>query len=171
MYDDQEFQDPYQEMDNEPLNQQETDDPMYSQYQPYQEYQETYAEPERWANQPEIVSTSQAINLTCTLASISSLLALFLCFADQRSRAVRRFAIQSVGFGVIHLGAFAVCWIIDMLLGWVPYLGQWLSLMLTVVMIAVSILFYALRVVMMFHAYRGQAHTLPIFGESLRRFE
>ena len=37
--------------------------------------------------EPEIISTSQAVNLTSTIASLSSLFALFFCFADQRSRA------------------------------------------------------------------------------------
>ena len=43
---------------------------------------------------PEVISTSQAVNLTSTIASLSALFALFFCFADQRSRAVRRFVRQ-----------------------------------------------------------------------------
>jgi len=172
MYDDHEFFDPYLEPGYEPETQQEAYDDTYAQYPPYDDAQETYdPQPTEWSDQPEIVSTSQAINLTCALASISALLALFLCFADQRSRAVRRFAIQSVGLGAIHIGFFVILRIIDFLLRWVPYLGHWLSLMLTVILIAISILFYALRVVMMYRAYRGEAYTLPVFGGSLRRFE
>ena len=171
MYDDHETYDSY-EQENEPVDQQDAFDPAYQTYQAYEDMREPYVqEPGRWLNQPEIVSTSQAVNLTNALASISVLLALFLCFADQRSRAVRRFAIQSVGFGIIHIGVGFACWIVDVLLGWVPYLGYWLHLMLLVIMIAISILFLSLRVVMMFHAYRGEAYTLPIFGKSLRRFE
>ena len=51
---------------------------------------------------PEVISTSQAVNLTSTIASLSALFALFFCFADQRSRAVRRFSVQSVGLGAKH---------------------------------------------------------------------
>ena len=185
MYDDQELYESYGR-ENDPEVRQEAYGPAYPQDQYQNQYQDqfqyqsnedfretTSSHPvaDRWPGQPEIISTSQAINLTCSLASISVLFALFLCFADQRSRAVRRFAIQSVGFGAIHIGVGVVCWLVDMLLGWVPYLGYWLHLMLSVVMIAVSILFVAIRVVMMFHAYRGEAYSLPVFGESLRRFE
>jgi len=169
MYDDHEPYDSYDEQENEPVYPQETYDSTYKQY--YANTREPYAQESGPPDQPEIISTSQAVNITCTMASISVLLALFLCFADQRSRAVRRYAIQSVGFGAVHIGIGVACWLIDLLLGWVPYLGRWLHLMLIVIMIAVSILVFALRVVMMFHAYRGEAYTLPVFGESLRRFE
>lgn len=120
---------------------------------------------------PEVISTSQAINLTCTLASMSLLFALFLCFADQRSRAVRRFSVQSVGLGVVHVALGMVIWILSLLLGWIPVLGAVLSLLLLVAFIAATVGVIVLRVRMMMSAYRGVAHVLPVFGESLRRFE
>ena len=74
--------------------------------------------------EPEIISTSQAVNLTSTIASLSALFALFFCFADQRSRAVRRFSVQSVGLGAIHLLLGMVIWILCEVLGWIPLIGS-----------------------------------------------
>lgn len=154
-------------------------------YQPYQQpYEEVYYQQEYYEepieapidevpmdDAPEIVSTSQAVNLTSTIASISLLAALFLCFADQRSQAIRRFSIQSVGLGAVHIGLAFTFWLINALLGWVPFIGYWIHIMLVVILIAITLLFLMFRVRMMFHAYRGEAHVLPVIGESLRRFE
>ena len=107
--------------------------------------------------EPEIISTSQAVNLTSTIASLSALFALFFCFADQRSRAVRRFSVQSVGLGAIHLLLGMVIWILC-------------GLLLLVLTLA-TILVIVLRVRMALHAYRGEAHVLPVIGQALRRFE
>ena len=101
---------------------------------------------------PEVISTSQAVNLTSTIASLSALFALFFCFADQRSRAVRRFSVQSVGLGAIHLLLGMVIWIL-------------------LVLIVATVIVIVLRVRMALHAYRGEAHVLPVIGQALRRFE
>lgn len=175
--------DPYEQDDAYDTQPDDLSSPQEAYDQPYQQYQPPYGdsyddqtyyeEPvyDTQNGQPEIVSTSQAINITCTVASLSALAALFLCFADQRSRAVRRFSIQSVGLGIAHIGFGLACWLVDMLLGWVPYIGYWIHILLIGVVIAVSILFFLLRIRMMFHAYRGEAHLLPLIGQSLRRFE
>lgn len=120
---------------------------------------------------PGVISTSQAINLTGTLASLSTLFALFLCFADQRSRAVRRFSIQSVGLGAVHIAAGMVCWILSAVLGAIPVIGYVLYIILVVAFIAISLLIIVQRVRMMLHAYRGIAFVLPVIGQKLRRFE
>ncbi|MDR0928433.1 MAG: hypothetical protein LBM74_01820 [Oscillospiraceae bacterium] len=129
-----------------------------------------YDQPEQDTN-PNVISTSQAVNLTATLASLSALAALFLCFADQRSRAIRRFSVQSVGLGVVHLAIAMLCWIVSAIVGWLPVVGYFLSIACAVVLIAVTVLFFLLRLRMMFRAYRGEAYVLPGIGESLRRFE
>lgn len=120
---------------------------------------------------PGVLSTSQAINLTCTIASLSALFALFLCFADQRSHAVRRFSVQSVGLGVIQLVVVLACWVLNALFGWVPILGPLLNTIMVVVFVAVMVAAIVFRVRMMLQAYRGMAYVLPIIGEKLRRFE
>lgn len=120
---------------------------------------------------PNVISTSQAINLTSTLASMSTLFALFLCFADQRSKAVRRFSIQSIGLGVIHLGVGMICWILSAILGAIPLVGYVLYIVLLVALAVFTLLVLVLRVRMMLHAYRGIAFVLPVFGQALRKFE
>ena len=120
---------------------------------------------------PEVISTSQAVNLTSTIASLSALFALFFCFADQRSRAVRRFSVQSVGLGAIHLRLGMVLWILCEILGWIPLVGSVLRGLLLLVLIVATVIVIILRVRMALHAYRGEAHVLPVIGQALRRFE
>lgn len=120
---------------------------------------------------PEIISTSQAVNLTSTIASLSALFALFFCFADQRSRAVRRFSVQSVGLGALHLLLGMVVWILCEVLGWIPLIGSVLRGLLLLVLTVATIAVIVLRVRMALHAYRGEAHVLPVIGQALRRFE
>ena len=120
---------------------------------------------------PEVISTSQAVNLTSTIASLSALFALFFCFADQRSRAVRRFSVQSVGLGAIHLLLGMVIWILCEILGWIPLVGSVLRGLLLLVLIVATVIVIILRVRMALHAYRGEAHVLPVIGQPLRRFE
>ncbi len=128
-------------------------------------------ETQRQGNDPEIISTSQAVNLTGTIASLSILAALFLCFADQRSRAVRRFSVQSVGLGVAQVAVGLVCWLLSAVLGWIPIVGYVFYVLMVVVFIAATALAFVLRVRMMLHAYRGEAYVLPVVGYALRRFE
>lgn len=120
---------------------------------------------------PEIISTSQAVNLTSTIASLSALFALFFCFADQRSRAVRRFSVQSVGLGALHLLLGMVVWILCEVLGWIPLIGSVLRGLLLLALTVATIAVIVMRVRMALHAYRGEAHVLPIIGQALRRFE
>lgn len=120
---------------------------------------------------PDVISTSQAINLTTTLASASLLFSIFLLFADQRSRAVRRYAVQSVGLGVLHVAVALLCWIVSLLIGWAPLIGALVRLILRLVLLAFSALALVLRVRMMYSAYRGVAWVLPLIGPRLRRFE
>lgn len=140
-------------------------------YQP--EYRDGYGGGGDWQEMPpsNIISTSQAINLTCTLASISLLFGLFLCFADQKSHAVRRYAIQSVGLGAVHVALGLVCWILSAVLGWIPIVGYIFVILMVVALIAVTVLVIVQRVRLMLHAYRGEAFVLPVIGEKLRRFE
>lgn len=139
---------------------------MYEQTDAYRRIED-----ESQAPPPNIISTSQAINLTCTLASISALFALFLCFADQRSRAVRRYAVQSTGLGILHLAVGMACWILSAILGMIPVVGYILCILLLIVFIAATGIVAVLRVRLMLHAYRGEAFVLPVVGPTLRRFE
>ncbi|GHV25836.1 hypothetical protein FACS18948_0130 [Clostridia bacterium] len=118
-----------------------------------------------------VISNNPVVNLTATAASASFLIALFLCFADQRSRTIRRYAVQSVGLGMIWIVFTLVMWIIGALLGVIPFIGGALSLVCWIVVALSALGAAVLRVRMMFGAYRGLAYKLPLIGETLRRFE
>ena len=118
-----------------------------------------------------VISNNPIVNLTATLASVSFLFGLFLCFADQRSRTVRRYSVQSVGLGAIWLTLALVLWIVGLLLGAIPFVGIVFSIICIIIGVFVTLIALYMRVRMMFSAYRGLAYTLPLFGEVLRRFE
>jgi uncharacterized membrane protein len=96
---------------------------------------------------------------------------LFLCFADQRSRTIRRYSVQSVGLGVLWIGFVMVLWVLAAVLTWIPIVGYALAFAMLVVGILGSVICLVTRVRMMLSAYRGLAYVLPVIGESLRRFE
>jgi len=119
----------------------------------------------------EVVSTSQAVNLTCTFGALSSLFALFLYFNDERSKAVRRLSVQSValGCGYVLLGLFLL--FISLTFGTIPIIGMVIDLILSVSFASASVIVIYLKIRMMQSAYKGYAYLLPLCGQWLRRFE
>lgn len=145
---------------------------------PYEGEEEGYpteAYPDEWESPPlsgpEVVSTSQAINLTCTLAAVSSLFALFLYFNDERSRAVRRLSVQSMGLGAVYLAVGLGLLALGAVFGVIPLIGVIMGMIFWVCFMGVSLVVVFLKVQMMKHAYRGYAYQLPAIGRWLRRFE
>ncbi|MDR2505649.1 MAG: hypothetical protein LBD16_06040 [Oscillospiraceae bacterium] len=118
-----------------------------------------------------IISNNPVVNLTATAASASFLSGLFLCFADQRSRTIRRFAVQSAGLGLIFIVAEILVWIFGALFSVIPYVGGVLTGLAIAAGAIVLLITLYFRVRMMFAAYRGVAYVLPVVGEVLRRFE
>ena len=121
--------------------------------------------------QSELVSTNQAINLTCTLAALSSLFALFLYFNDHRSRAVRRISVQSLGLMAAYVAASVAIVACQMFFGMIPIVGVVMGLILWVTLVALSLGVIYLKVQMMKQGYQGYAYQLPLIGGWLRRFE
>jgi uncharacterized membrane protein len=143
------------------------DQQYYGGQPPYQQ-EPFYGEPPA---EPELVSTSQAINLTCTLAALSGFFALFLYIADKRSEAVRRVCVQSIVLTGGFLGAALVLWIVGTILSIIPFLGVILMIVFWLLFCALAIVVIYLKVQMMLRAYQGYAYQLPIVGERLRKFE
>ncbi|MBQ8537533.1 MAG: hypothetical protein IJ461_09055 [Clostridia bacterium] len=121
--------------------------------------------------EPEVVSTSQAVNLTCTLGALSSLFALFLYFNDERSRAVRRLSVQSIGLGAVYLLISLALLALGAVFGFIPIIGMVINLILWVAFVAITLVAAYLKIQMMKNAYRGLAYQLPVWGRWLRRFE
>jgi len=162
----------YENYDQEysPYDEQEQGEFVQEQYED-ESYYEDHSPYEEEAQEPEIVSTNQAINLTCTLAAMSGIFALFLYVADKRSNAVRRISVQSVALESMFLGLSIVLWFVGMLFGLIPILGTLIGVALWLVFIALLIGTLFLKYKMMFNAYQGFAYLLPALGERIRRFE
>lgn len=118
-----------------------------------------------------LISTNSVINLTCTLCAMSGALGLFFCFADKRSQAVRRYAVQSTALLFVYAIASVACYVIGAVLGVLPFMGGMLRAALQLVWAVLTVLNLVARIKMMFHAYAGEAYVLPLIGEHARTFE
>ncbi|MDR1599886.1 MAG: hypothetical protein LBS11_08485 [Oscillospiraceae bacterium] len=118
-----------------------------------------------------VISNNPTVNLTATLASLSFLAGLFLCFADTRSRTIRRYSVQSVGLGAIWIAFIMAVWILALLAAYIPFVGGALEIAFWIIGGVGTLVCFALRVRMMFSAYRGLAYALPVIGSTLRKFE
>lgn len=126
-------------------------------------------EPHR-ENVEEIIATNRMVMLTCTLAAMLPPFALFLLFAEKKSRAMRHFALQSLALTLCHLAVAAVLLVVNAIFGGIPFLGFLLNLILWIVYISGAIVMLILRIRMMFFAWRGAKFTLPMIGHALDRF-
>ena len=138
------------------------DEPVYEAYE-----EETYDEPQQ---AQELIATNRMVLLTCTLESMMSLFALFLLFAEKKSRAIRAFAVQSVGLAACHLAAALMLALVDAVFGGIPFMGFLMNLVCLLAYIAVLIVAVYLRVRMMLAAWRGVRFTLPVLGRRLEKF-
>ena len=139
---------------------------------------EEQPEAPRWQPKPYgrgehggIISTNLTINLICTLGAMSGPLGLFLYFADKRSQAVRRYAVQSSALFFVYVVVAILCYVLGALLGVIPILGGIFKTIFNLVWAAVTIVDIVARVKMMLHAYAGEAYVLPVIGEQARSFE
>ena len=122
-------------------------------------------------DEPEVIATSAIIQLICTLAALSSLFALFLYFADKKSRAIRRTAVQSIGWGALFLVLSLILLLLNMLFSALPIIKVVMGLVFISLYAALVICFFYIKIRLMFCAYRGHAYSVPFIGETIRRFE
>lgn len=118
-----------------------------------------------------VISTNLTINLICTLCAIGGLLGLFFYFADKRSQAVRRYAVQSIALLFVYAIGATLCFVLGAVLGVIPLLGGVLKAACNLAWLALTVLDLVARVKMMLHAYAGEAYVLPVIGEQARSFE
>lgn len=152
-----------QQTERRPWQDEEFEDERYYEDEP------AYAEPHR-EQVEEIVATNRMVLLSCTLAAMLPPFALFLLFAEKKSRAMRHFSVQSVALTVCHAVVGAALILINAIFGGIPYLGFLLNLCLWIVYIVALIVMIILRVRMMFFAWRGAKFVLPVIGHRLDRF-
>jgi uncharacterized membrane protein len=161
-------EDPQETYDEEPYEEEQP----YEDEKPYAEEQ-PYGEPPYGQEQqePEVISTSQAINLTCTLAAFSGVFAFFLYVADRRSEAVRRISVQSIALTGGFLSVSVVLLIVGTLFRIIPFLGIVIAVIFWLLFAVLLLATIYLKVQMALHAYRGLAYQLPLIGGYVRRFE
>lgn len=142
---------------------------------PYEEpYDEPYDEPERPMRtrpQPEVIATNTAVRLTCTLCAMCGLLAVFMCWAEKESRAIRHFAVQSAAVMGLHIFCALLLFLISGLLGGIPFLGFLLTMVCWLLYIALVVVIVVVRARMMLHAWRGIRFTIPVLWRTLERFD
>ena len=141
---------------------------------PYEEpYDDGYGEPKRATRvppQPEVIATNTAIRLTCTLCAMCGLLAVFMCWAEKESRAIRHFAVQSTAVSALHLFCALALFLISGLLGGIPFLGFLLTMVCWLLYIALLVVIVVVRARMMLHAWRGIRFTIPGLWRAIERF-
>lgn len=120
-------------------------------------------------NQP-LLATNTGVRLACTMAAMLSPFALFLCWAEQESRVIRRFAVQSAALLAIHLLGGALLGVTSLVVGRIPYLGFLLTLLGWLVYIALAVAAIILRVKLMERAWHGRRFDLPLLEKIIRRF-
>lgn len=137
--------------------------------EPYYDMDPVEEEPHR---EPvsEIIATNRMVLLTCTLAAMMSPFALFLLFAEKKSRAIRHFSFQSVALSAGNIALAVVLLLVNAIFGGIPYLGFLINLILWIVYICAAIIMLALRIRMMFCAWRGIRFSLPFIGRWAERF-
>ena len=139
---------------------------------PYEEapYEEPYDGPVRVKPQPEVIATNTAIRLTCTLCAMCGLLAVFMCWAEKESRAIRHFAVQSTAVSALYILVAAILLLVAKLLGGIPFLGFLLTMVCWLLYFALLVAVVAVRARMMLHAWRGVRFTLPGLWRMLEPF-
>lgn len=132
--------------------------------------EESYApaRPQRPAKaEPAVISTNSVINITCALAASTGVIGLFLYFADKRSIAVRRTAVQSACLFVVNCFVTAILWALAFIISSASLWGNAFWILWMVYFIIAG----AFRWQLALHAYQGRAYILPLVGEFSRRFE
>ena len=140
----------------------------YQQQEPAPQERQTGAE-EQPVGQ-DVIATNGTVKLTCTLAAMMSVFALFLCYAEKNSPAIRRFSVQSVTLSAVHLLVGIALAFVGSLLGFIPILGFLITLVCWLVYIALLIAVLVVRVRMMLAAYQGLKFSLPLLDGAIDRF-
>ena len=136
---------------------------------PYEELPEGFYDEELPPEEPEIIATNGTVKLTCLLAALCSLLALFFLFAEKRSRAVRFCSVQSLSIAAAHLLGGAVLLLLGSLLGGIPFLGFLITLVCWLAYIALIVVCMVFPVRLMNAAYQGIKFTVPVVGAKLEQ--
>lgn len=118
----------------------------------------------------ELIATNTAVRLACTVAAMLGPLALFFCWQEKESRAIRLFSAQSAALTLLHLAVGLGLLVLSAMLSVVPYLGFLVRLLSWIVYIALLLAMCVARVRLMENAWRGRRFCLPGMAGVLKRF-
>lgn len=117
-----------------------------------------------------LLATNTGVRLSCTMAAMISLFAIFLCWAEKDSKVIRRYAVQSTALAACHLCGAIPLMLISLLMGSIPYLGFLMKLMGWLVYIAAAVVVLAMRIKLMERAWLGRQFDLPLLERIVQRF-
>lgn len=117
----------------------------------------------------DVLATNTGVRLACTMAAMMGLFALFLCWAEQESRVIRRFSVQSAALTALHAALGGMALLLSTLLGAIPFFGLMVTLLCLLGYIAGLILLLITRVRLMQRAWQGVRFALPAALERLVR--
>lgn len=117
-----------------------------------------------------LLATNTGVRLACTMAAMLSPFAVFLCWAEQESHVIRRFAVQSAALATVHLCGGALLGVISLLVGSVPYFGFLMTLLGWLIYIATALVTLFLRVKLMERAWHGRRFDLPLLERLIRKY-
>lgn len=109
----------------------------------------------------DLLATNTGVRLACTMAAMMGLFALFLCWAEQESRVIRRFSVQSACLTALHAAVGLGALLISALLGCIPYIGLVVTLVCLLAYLAALVLLIVVRLQLMRHAWQGVRFALP----------
>ncbi|MBQ8557061.1 MAG: hypothetical protein IJ438_14510 [Clostridia bacterium] len=124
----------------------------------------------RMPAQPEVIATNAGVRLACTMAGMIGLLAVFFCFVEKESRAIRRFSVQSAALTATHVLLSAVLLLVGSMLGTVPYLGFLVNLICWLMYFAMLVILLVVRVKLMEAAWHGHRFDMPVLEALLERY-
>lgn len=116
-----------------------------------------------------LLATNTGVRLSCTMAAMISLFAIFLCWAEKDSKVIRRYAVQSTALAACHLCGAIPLMLISLLMGSIPYLGFLMKLMGWLVYIAAAVVVLAMRIKLMERAWLGRQFDLPLLERIVQR--
>lgn len=120
----------------------------------------------------ELLATNTGVRLACTMSAMLGLFAIFLCWAEQESRVIRHFSLQSACLTVLHALVGGAALVISLVLGAIPYVGLMVTLGCLLVYIAALIWLIFTRVRLMRCAWQGVRFLLPAALEKIiRRYD
>lgn len=117
-----------------------------------------------------VLATNTGVRLTCTMAAMIGLFAIFLAWTEKESRVIRRYAVQSAALTAVHLFLAVILLVAGAVCGSVPYLGLLVSLVCWLLYIAVVMILIYLRIKLMENAWHGRGYSLPVLERMIRRY-